>query len=136
MVVIELDVVFPAPNHLYRLPSLFREHSRFCCEVRFRFAPEASSEKRHVARYVFLLQSERLRDLLLKSLRILRRSPNRRLVVSHIRDGHRWLHRRMRQVRSKIFRLNDLAALGKLRIGVSDAVHHLARLDRKSTRLN
>ena len=52
---IKLDVVFPAPDHLHRLPRLLRKHRRFHDEIRKRFPPKPAAQQRHVHRHIFFL---------------------------------------------------------------------------------
>src|SRR5208337_5248792 len=67
----------------------------------------------------------------LYGLRALSRSPRQHFSVSILGDGDRRLHRSMREMRSIVFRLDDLAALGKFRVHVAQIAHHLPRLTRR-----
>ena len=131
MEVIELDVVFAAPDHLHRLAGFLREHRGLDRIVRLRFAPKPSAQERNVTGDVLLLQAERLSYLFLHALRILRRRPHRHLLTLHVSDGDRRLHGSMRQMRREVLCLHDLAALGKLSIRIAHSVHDLSRLARR-----
>src|SRR5260370_4873847 len=52
--VIELDVIFPRPDHLYGTPDFLRENCRFGYVVRLGLSSETTTKKRHVTDYILL----------------------------------------------------------------------------------
>src|SRR5690242_18580920 len=59
-VVIKLDIIFAAPNHLDGLTQLFRQNSSFDREVAEGFASEASTQQSDVADHVRLPKTQNL----------------------------------------------------------------------------
>ena len=95
--VVELEVVFAAPDDLHRLADLLGEQRRFDHVVRLRFAAEAAAEQRYMAGHVGLGDAERIGHGFLNGLGVLRRRPRHDLAVSELRDCRRRFHRGVRQ---------------------------------------
>jgi len=83
-----------------------------------------------MANYIFLRDPQLLRDGVLRTLRILRRSPDRRFAVFKFRQRDHRLHRSVRQKRDVVVRLIYLAAFGERRIRVTNIAHDFARIVR------
>ena len=58
VVVAELDVILPAPDHFHRPADGLRQNRRLSRIVRFRLAPEAAAQQSYVASHVFLGDAE------------------------------------------------------------------------------
>ena len=78
--------------------------------------------------HVLLVDAEGRGHRVLHRLRILRRRPQDRPVPLDLGDGSRRLHRGVRSHRRVITRLDDLAALGELRVDVAVVAEDLAGL--------
>src|SRR5580704_6081163 len=135
MVVIELDVVLAAPDDFDWLAGFLREHGGLDGIIRLRLAPEASAEKSYVASYIFFFQAESFSDFFSHADGILCRRPDCHLVALHIRDGNRWLHRSMRQVRREVFRFEYFAAFCKCDVRIAGREDRFARLPRSFLQL-
>src|SRR6266481_5703799 len=79
-----------------------------------------------MADYVFLRNPQLFRHYVLYSLRILRRSPQRRLAVLELGESNHRLHRSVRQKRNIVVRLIDLSTFGERSIRITDIAHYFA----------
>ena len=132
---IELDVVFPAPNHLHRLPGLLCKNGRLHCEIRKRFSAERASQQRDVHRHILFLSPDSRGNRVACPHRTLRWSPHFHFAVTVNRESRRRFHRSMRQQRRIIFRFHNLPALRERRVHIADFAHHFARLPRRFRQL-
>ena len=76
VVVAVADVVLARPLHAHRRPDRARQQRRLDDEIGLRLAAEAAAQERDVHRHLRGFEAERLSDLLLRGLRVLRRGPD------------------------------------------------------------
>ena len=104
-------------------------------EVGLRLAAEAAAEERHVDGDVLLLQPEALREPRARRLRRLHAGPGLALAVLDAHQRRRRLHRRLREVRDVVLRLDALCGLCHRAIHVALLAHDLARPARRALEL-
>ena len=130
VVVVELDVVFAAPDDFHRLPGFLREEGGFDGIVGLGLAAEASAEESYVAGDIFFFQAESFGDFFLHALRVLRRRPDYDFLTLHVSNGDRRFHGGVGEMRSEIFRFDDFSGLGKFGIRIAGRVYDFAGLAR------
>src|SRR6266571_809522 len=79
-----------------------------------------------MADYVLFRNPQLFRHYVLHSLRILRRSPQRRLAVLELGESNHRLHRSVRQKRNIVVRLIDLSTFGERSIRITNIAHYFA----------
>ncbi len=123
-----LDLVFPRPGHLDRLPDLLREQRGLEDEVGLRLAAEAAAQERHVHRDLLHREAQGRGHLFPGPHRILRAGPDLAAPVPHRSQRGRRLDGAVGEVGRVVERRHPLGRGAEGGVHVAPLAHHLGRL--------
>ncbi len=123
-----VQVVLAREGHLHRTPVHgLRQDRRLAHKVGLRLAAEAAAQERVVDGHLLERDPEALREVALGRLRRLRAAPHLDGIRRHARGAARGLHRRLRQMRDVVLRLDALCRCLHRCIDVAVVAHDFAR---------